>query len=178
MSTNPGLPAGARAWLLLDVDGVLNVDSSNAAAKRNGLLRLRINASQDGWVYTMHLHTWVGAAVARYPLLAPAWCTTWQGDVHAGRVSIAGGSGFRDGLPIVDLDYYVNDPAASKVDGIAEFVGADPFIWIDDDPRHDDLDRLAVMPGPSLFIRTDPTIGIEPAHLERAASWAAGLDPS
>lgn len=171
------LPGGATAWLLIDVDGVLNVTASNRQAKLAGLARVRVNSTISGWTYTMQLHRWVGAAVSAAPVLAPAWCTSWGRDVDgpAHPAPISTMAGFARGLPVVDLGYYNDDSAASKVDGIIEFTDGTPFVWIDDDPADGDLARLAGLGQPNLFLHTNDTVGVTEEHIETAAAWAAAL---
>lgn len=165
-----GLTSPAAAWLLLDVDGVLNVETSNSKARKLGLRSISLQTWDTGLhrQYRMHLHTWVDHEIRRHPVLRPAWCTSWWAEANTM-------IGNRVGLgpwPTVDLEYYNNDPHASKVDGIAELVGDSPFVWIDDDPGADVHERLAALPGPSLLIVTDPTVGLTTEHLEQAAQWA------
>lgn len=171
---NPALPPGAKAWILMDVDGVLNVTCSKAGAKRLGLARVR--ATGGPYTYTLYLHRWVGESIARHPHLAPAWATTWMRAVDTGWPgTISETSGFAPGLPAVDLTEYVAGRHGSKVDGILDFVGTEPFIWIDDDPAATDPARLAQSGVPHLFIHTDDTVGVTPEHIARAAAWAANL---
>lgn len=184
VTTAPALPNGATAWLLIDVDGVLNVDVSNAESKRRGLARTRVRSWRSGWSYTLHLQTWLGAAVKSIaPLLEPAWCTTWYDEVDdAGRpgpISLV--TRLSAGLPRVDLGYYVADARASKVDGIEQFLSEHPapFVWIDDEPLVSDHDSLAALAQrtnqPNLLIQTDPSVGINHEQFEHAVQWARAL---
>lgn len=173
----PALPDGAKAWLLIDVDGVLNVDVSNSVGKKLGLTRTRVNSIGSGWNYTLQLQRWLGAAVREHPVLAPAWATTWfrEVDLWGHPAPISRVAGFPAGLPFVDLGYYVDDPRASKVDGIIEFVGDDPFVWLDDDPHRDDVARLAALPNENLFVHTDPNVGVTQEQFNKAVTWTNSL---
>ena len=177
----PALPEGSAAWLLIDIDGVLNVDVSNAESKRLGLTRTRVRSWRSGWSYTLHLQRWLGEAVREHaPLFQPAWCTTWFAEIDdAGRpapISVVTKLG--RSLPRVDLTYYLEDPAASKVDGIETFLSDHPapFVWLDDDPHPEDRDRLAALAAktgqPNLFIQTNPREGLTRKQFQTAVQWA------
>lgn len=180
----PALPSGGAVWLLIDIDGVLNLDVSNSKSRTLGLTRTRVRSWRTGWSYTLHLQTWLGEAVRELaPLLQPAWCTTWFAEVdHPGRpgpISLVTRLGA--GLPRVDLGYYVEDTRASKVDGIDQFFAEHPapFVWIDDDPLASDRDRLAALAQktsqPNLLIQTDPSVGVTHEQFEHAVQWARAL---
>ena len=174
MRTPATLRPGTRAWLLLDIDGVLSPFVSRSQAKKLGLRTFKLSVEDVGSYYAGHrfdMMTWVADAVAQLDLLTPAWCTSWwlEADTMIGN---------RVGLgpwPTVQLGYYEHDPAASKVTGITELVGSDPFVWIDDDPGQDVDELLAALPNDHLFLRTRPDVGLTPEHLERASAWAAAL---
>lgn len=165
------LPAGAKAWLLLDWDGVLNVDVSQSQARKRHLRRIRV--AVDSFIFRFHLHTWLSNKLLRdaYPHLAPGWATSWwfeANDLLGNRIGLGP-------WPTSKLDYYCDDPSASKLDGILELVGDAPFIWVEDDPLPGDAERVAALPQPALLLVTDPTVGFTPELLERASVWAASL---
>lgn len=181
----PALQPPAKAWLLVDVDGVLNLDVSNSQSKQLGLTRTRVRSWRSGWSYTLHLQTWLGDALReeRARVLSPAWCTTWFAEVEdSGRpASIALVTRLGAGLPAVDLGDYEQDPLASKVTGIEQFFSQHPapFVWIDDDPApadHERLEALAIaMQQPNLLIQCRPDQGLTREQFDRALDWADSL---
>lgn len=164
------LPPGAKAWFLLDWDGVLDLPVSNARARELGLRRfVTINS---GFRYVRRAHVWLdNLLLSRHPHLAPGWATAWYLEANhelGNRIHLGP-------WPAANLGYYCEDPRASKIDGILALVGDAPFVWVDDDPTPGDDERLAGLPQPALLIRTDESVGIRPADLERASAWAASL---
>lgn len=181
----PPLPSHAKAWLLIDVDGVLNLDVSNSQSKRLSLTRTRVRSWRSGWSYTLHLQTWLGDALReqRARVLSPAWCTTWFAEVEdSGRpASIALVTRLGRDLPAVDLSDYAQDPRASKVTGIEQFFDEHPapFVWIDDDPAPGDEQRLEALASktgqPNLLIKCKPDQGLTREQFDHALDWADSL---
>lgn len=155
---------------LFDWDGVLNVYNATTRDIREMNLRT-FSVHSSPFVYKMKCHKWLtNEFLSRnHPGLKPAWCTTWWDRVNDEL-------GNRIGLgpwPSVVLDYYLVDPHASKIPGILNYVGNDPFVWFDDDPAPGDMETLASLPNKNLFIRIDPYVGITREHLDKAHAWAA-----
>lgn len=172
----PGLPDGAKAWLLLDVDGVLNVETTNSKAKALGLKRVRGGGRLYGSRVTAYVPSWVGAALAELDGFAIGWATSWMDEVdHGWPTGVSWAAGLPTGLPYADFRYRLKllrqGADASKLDGIEAFVGSDPFVWIDDERFPGDRERMTALPQPTLFLESNPYVGITREHIARAAEW-------
>lgn len=158
----------SKPWLLLDVDGVLNVtDTSNKQARRAGLRTIHVTPG-DGLRYKIHynpdLHHWVWRARAAGFQLA--WCTTWQDYANWHLAD-------RLWLPEMPVVRFNKHREGTKVHGILEFLEHDPFVWIDDEITEEDqllLDRLHR--GPRNLVHTDPSVGMTETHVDDAINWA------
>lgn len=109
----------------------------------------------------------------------PAWCTTW-------RQAAAPQIGARLGLPTWPSVALPTPPTdSSHQDGhlwkqphVAQHVGRDPLIWIDDDFTELDHAWAAAREAaglPTLLVEPDPYVGIQPEHLDLIVAFVNAL---
>lgn len=154
-------------WLLIDVDGVINVDVSNSVAKKTGLRTVSARA-RDGWRYKItydpEVHTWFRELSDAG--LRLAWCTTWQDEANS---LLPDKLGLPE-LPVVTFDKHRE---GTKVPGIARFLSGEeldaPFAWIDDEIGNDDrvLLRRYELKQDYLLVGTDPRVGMTAEHVQQ-----------
>lgn len=169
-----------RPWLLLDLDGVFALDVTNSQSRRRHLTRLAHTSHQNGRRYTLHLDTAAAAKVrALAPVLRLAWCTTWQEEANHRIGRFLG----MPVLPVVTFDDVLlterarRERGLGKSQGILEFVGDDPFLWLDDTPITDERAALAehMACTGSAIIQVDPKAGVTDEVLAQIEAWRVGL---
>lgn len=158
-------------WLLIDIDGVINVETSNRLAKRAGLRSTHVRVP-DGHRYKIHydpkIHAWLKQA--RAAGLTPVWCSTWQdlaNELLANQLGL-------EPLPIVEFD---KSNEGSKVPGILRFLSGDrlgdAFVWIDDEILDSDRALLRdAAAGPYELIDTEPDTGWTQDIVDQAIAFA------
>lgn len=158
-------------WLLIDIDGVINVDTSNRLAKRAGLRSTHVHGP-DGYRFKIHydpkIHAWL--AQARAAGLTPVWCSTWQdlaNELLANQLGL-------EPLPVIAFDKW-NE--GSKVPGILRFLSGDrsgdAFVWLDDEITDDDRELLHdAAAGLYELIDTEPATGWTQDIVDQAIAFA------
>lgn len=139
----------ARPLLLLDVDGVL----------------LREGSGEDELSPTM---------LRRLALLAQrfdlAWATSWESSAN----TLLRGSGHASWPVVPVVSGAGNDPDgydSARVVPILEFVGDQPFAWVDDQVGRRDAATLAAERD-CLVLRPNPRRGLDDDHVDRLLGWA------
>jgi hypothetical protein len=155
--------------LLVDIDGVLSLFGFEAGSPPPGRLAL-----VDGSPHMLSLHT-----AEKLRLLSAVyecvWCSGWEerADEHLPYLL-----DLPKGWPHVPLAVH-SRPGRSlaghwKLDAIDAFAGRErPLAWIDD--RLDDAcdTWAAERPGPTLLVRTHPSVGMTDEDALRLEAWAA-----
>jgi hypothetical protein len=82
-------------------------------------------------------------------------------------------------LPYLTFDGRVAAGSAHwKVDAIAEYAGDRPLAWIDDNLDEHCHAWAASRPAPTLLVETEPSRGLEEAHVDALIAWQnAGFRP-
>jgi hypothetical protein len=155
--------------LLIDVDGVLSLFGFEAGSPPQGRLALI-----DGSPHLLSLHT--AEKLRRLSAVYECvWCTGWEerADEHLPFLL-----GLPAGWPHVPLRVH-SRPGRSlaghwKLGAIDAFAGPDrPLAWIDD-WLDDACDTWASKrPGPTLLVRTHPSVGLTDEDALRLEAWAA-----
>ncbi len=184
-----------RPALLIDVDGVLNVDTR--ARRRDplpeGVVKLRAEDSdRQRWtLYLRPLHgLWLLSLSEQYDLV---WCTTWWQNVDR---QIAPTLGLPRGLPRVELPPLestfrrgsVETPFSRKVPHIRAWAACSGYrklAWIDDEIDARDTAALTTANGggpllgdapplsAALALRVEPATGLKAEHIDRLRTWAS-----
>ncbi|MET9265288.1 HAD domain-containing protein [Amycolatopsis sp. NPDC004079] len=189
-----------RGLLLLDVDGPLNPYAARPHSRPPGyetFRRTRSGAWFGGRDARRHkglrvwLHPGHGSLLTKLAdeaELQMAWATTWLEDANR---LIAPAIGLPD-LPVIhyppsDLEADGTGGRRWRLDGawkwpsVAAYAAGRPLAWLDDE--HSDplfaRARTAFDHGrsssPTLLCHVDPSIGLQPVHLDEIRSWAAAL---
>lgn len=166
---------GRKPWLLIDVDGVLNP--------------LRVQPGFD--IHRLAPIGWTGRPLhvqltprhgemimAMTDVFDLAWATTWEDSANALISPIVG---LPADLPVVHFAWN----AAAEVWGIclktpdvAQWVGDQPFVWLDDGVGPEDVAWFARRPETGAFHlqHINPLVGLTQRDLDDARAWAATLD--
>jgi hypothetical protein len=155
--------------VLLDVDGVLN-----PLQRSPGYQRYR--ATPNGITYRILLNPRHGPLLTGLVEATGAelvWATYWTDAANEW-------IGPRVGLPpLRSIPIPPRDPKFSfggwKALHVADWIGARPFVWLEDEP--DVPDALAGAPnlGPHLIVAVDPNEGLTDVHVEKARGWLEQL---
>lgn len=148
----------SKPWLLIDIDGVLNPFWSNQ--------KIEANSARTAYVegFRMVFVPWhAEALIAMQDQFRLAWCSWWK---ESANLSYRHEANMPE-LPYVKLE---GRPGGSKVNSLLNFVGEEPFVWLDDDVAWRDKDRLR-LPNQKL-IEVDPYVGLLHRHLHEAREWA------
>lgn len=155
--------------VLLDVDGVLN-----PLRRSPGYQRYR--ATPNGITYRILLNPRHGPLLTGLAETTGAelvWASYWA---DAANEWIAP----RIGLPrLPAIPIPPRDPRYTfggwKARHVAEWIGARPFVWLEDEP--DVPGALAEGPelGPYLIVSVDPENGLHDGHVEQARDWLEQL---
>lgn len=102
----------------------------------------------------------------------PVWCTGWEeraGEHLPHLLGLAGGP-----YPHLTFEGFDGQPGRHwKLDAIDAYAGEHrPLAWIDD--GHDERSRrwASQRGGPTLLVRTDPSIGLTDAQVQELERWA------
>jgi HAD domain in Swiss Army Knife RNA repair proteins len=107
----------------------------------------------------------------RYELV---WATGWEEAANDYLPHLLGLPGH---LPVLTFDGRVAAGAAHwKVDAIAEYAGARPLAWIDDNIDETCHAWAAARPAPTLIVETLRHVGMDQEHVELLLDWAAELN--
>lgn len=171
-----------KPWLLIDVDGVLNVSPSQH--RPDGAWTEHVVEDRNGIPYRLHLNQihgeWLDGLTDAFALV---WCTTWTRIASA---TIGPLIGLPAGLPYVPL----GDPRYSdhqvgvcwKTPLVHFWLEGRSAAWIDDDITTRDSDGLVTPAGPegirspaALALQIDPNVGLLTEHVETLRAWAGDL---
>lgn len=176
MPYGPVMETGTpRARVLLDVDGVLN-----PAVRSHGYRRFR--CSPNGITYKLWLNPGHGPLLRSLAADTHAelvWASYWCDQANewiSPRIGLPR-------LPFVPIPSPPLDAGVSlggwKVRKVAEWAGAAPFVWFEDE--FDVPELLAEEAGRSgldehLLIPVDPFVGLTEEHLNLAREWLSALE--
>lgn len=165
-----------RPWLLLDVDGPLNPYAAPWFRERIPSEGYRFHAltPRSGHTYRVALNPEHGRRLRLLARLCDlAWATTWQDDANR---LIAPLIGLPGDLPVVPLALPTAPfPAWGwKTEQVAEWVGARPFVWLDDEITAQTRDWLETAPrlGPHLDRYVPPEVGLTDADFDAVEAFA------
>ena len=161
-----------KPLLLLDVDGPLNPYGARSRPLgytthrvipegwRNGELRLWLNPR----------HGQMLREVSRYVDLV--WATTWRDQANAIIGPIIG----LPELPVIPIERPTHSAKHIwKLSAVQEYVGGQPFAWLDDDFMKADMDWAAIRTvevAPTLLLSIDESIGLVRADIDKVERWA------
>lgn len=157
-----------RPLLLLDVDGVISLFGFSPQRPPAGRFQM-----VDGIAHFLS-----DAAGAHLRVLAGefelAWCTGWEEKANEYlplALELPG--------PLPHLTFDRNPQLEGthwKLGAIDAYAGPErPLAWVDD--AHDTSCEAwaAARPGPTLLVRTEPSIGLTSAHVSRLRAWAGDV---
>ena len=147
-----------RAFLLLDVDGVLNPLS---VAKPSGFTRYEL-LGYKVWLSTQH-GEWLRTLTKWFDLV---WATTWE---HQAPRLIAPRVGLPE-MPVIELDRGAVDNTW-KLRDVQRFVAGRPLAWVDDDLWADAFAWAEAREQPTLLIRPFATVGLTEEHVWRLEAF-------
>ena len=160
--------------LLLDVDGVLSPFSPI-----NSIEEINNPQTPEGF-WTPSEFPWISVSdknIERIKRLSESfeliWCTGWLDRAN----DVISPLHHLPDLPVVPVDYCASG-CHWKINAIEEFVGSEPFAFIDDEITRDAIEwakKRTDEGSPTLFVRTNPVIGMTDEHVERLLSWADSL---
>jgi hypothetical protein len=153
-----------RPLLLVDVDGVLCPNFIGAPPP--GFERLDIGAV-DVWLSKQH-GRWLNHLATWFDLV---WATTWEQDAAE---ILAPALNLPLDMPVIEF----TSGAANrtwKLTDIEEYVGDRPFAWIDDDIGPDAELWAKMRDAPTLFVRTEATIGMTQADVTLLEDFAESV---
>jgi hypothetical protein len=157
--------SGARPYLLLDVDGVLNPFAAEVCPEP---YREYAFFPGEEAVRLAEVHgEWLRDLGEMFDLV---WATGWM---HQADRLIAPTLGLPR-LPVIVFPPGPFDPAA-KVPAIHSYVGDRPVAWLDDLITPEAEVWAAERTAPTLLVSVDPTIGLTAGAVEELKVWAANL---
>jgi hypothetical protein len=166
-----------KPLLLLDVDGPLNpflMDRATAAAKGYRLYYIEVG----GTVYPVLLNPQHGTALRELAdLVELVWATTWQDDANALLSPLLG---LPTDLRVIPLHAdHPRDPwyrGCWKTAAVLDWVGRQPFAWLDDEVNRFDRDWLAARtPADVLLCNISPGVGLTDEDFAAVRSWAESI---
>ena len=159
-----------KPLLMLDVDGVLNIDVSNSRARKAGFKTWHLSHDRVGRVRVV-LNLDHPIMLGR---LAPAFEIVWASMGWPGPAAFEWARQMR--LPFGPSLTFPGGPSASKVDDILRFAQGRPLAWVDDESRPGDLDRLVrEHRQPALLVSPEPDIGLTWEHVTALLEWVRNL---
>lgn len=175
--------------LLLDIDGVFNPYA--ARGRPEGYERRWCKIDRDGARWTGELkfsengyHIWHnpqhGAMLrALDGLVDFVWATMWEHSANTLWSPILG----LPTLPVIEFPRkaYYEFGHIFKLGDVVEYIGEEPFAWLDDDFEPDDIawaKARAADGMPTLFVQIDPAIGLRQEDLNWVEDWASRATPS
>lgn len=163
-----------RPWLLLDVDGVLNVFNKS----QNQKLYARHAVVVDGLRFPIKmrhaLSDWIFELTEHF---VPVWCTMWNDAANEYL------------CPLLELPELAVLPCSyreiprdlgchAKVASIEQYVPQDRALaWVDDEVRQRDKDwaYLRNEKTPTTIVKTDERQGLRRDHVDKLIAWAKGI---
>ncbi|MDJ1138474.1 HAD domain-containing protein [Streptomyces iconiensis] len=171
-----------KPYLLLDIDGVLipfpSADGTIPPSHtRHSVTPAGRSAPVDVWLDPAHGRM-LNALVAE-EIVDIHWCTSWRADASVLIGALLGLPCFPHlELPHPDITTSHPNGYLWKRDYVAEWLGAAPAIWIDDDFTdldHDWAGRREQHGVPTLLVQPGPYRGLEADHLAAVREWIAFL---
>ena len=176
-----------RSLLLIDVDGVLNVQPGPLRPAADW----QIHRVRDprGVEFPLHLNPehgeWLTSLAAKYEL---TWCTPW-GPVANERISPL--LGLPHNMPVVPLPGTATDVSlshAAELPFVRRYASRREVVWISNDIDDRDIEALTRRLGPddksplagtkpcnaALALNTEPGVGLTQDHIERLKAWLPG----
>lgn len=161
-----------KPLLLLNVDGVLAPFGS--AAKPAGftehVLQTELLGDHRVWLNLDH-----GAMLQ--PLqdhFEFIWCTGWEDEAP---LALGPLFGLRS-APVIHLTYGTTiELPLNKLPNILDFTEGKAVAWIDDDLGHREREWADARAEATLLLTPDPTIGLQPSHIDALMSFAASVVP-
>jgi len=155
-----------RPLLLVGIDGVLNVYGIDTCPPGYAEYIIFPDDAEPARLAVMH-GQWLRELAGKFEL---AWASGWGFQAH------------RYLRPILDLDEFAFVPMPAipflprdKVPAIAAYVGDRPAAWIDDVVLPEAIEWAESRTAPTLFVRTDPAVGLERSHVDQLLDWARQL---
>lgn len=187
--------------LLLDIDGVLNPYAAKPTRRPEGYETFRYirtgagarlapraerrqgKALEEHW-RTGGIRVWLNCAhgpmlTALTDVVDLVWATAWQDEANMLVGPVVG----LPELPVIKFprkEYY-EFGHIFKLGDVIEYVGDEPFAWLDDDFEPDDIAwaKARAADGiPTLFVQIDPAIGLRQEDLNWVEDWASRATPS
>ncbi len=173
-----------KPWLLIDVDGVLNVWPNPARPDGDWAEHTVVNPANDV-PYRLHLNPahgqWLLGLTDVFDL---AWATTWNWTASTKIAPLIGLTVGLPNVPIPDPRYAeVRYGLSFKTPAVRFWLDGHerPAAWIDDDITPLDGEALSAndLDGgqrpPVLALNIDPSVGLIWEHIETLREWAEGL---
>lgn len=166
-------PDDHRPWLLLDVDGVLNVfngSQNQRLYEHHGIevggVRYKVKMRRDlkDWIFELT------------EFFVPVWCTMWNEDANTFLAPLLE----IPDLPVVpcSYNYFMEDVGPDvhpKVCSIMAHVPDDRALaWVDDEiTRHDEAwGFLRDLKTPTRLLKTDERQGLRRDQMDKLIAWA------
>lgn len=190
--------------LLLDIDGVLNPFAAKPEGRPEGYETFRYVRTADGarlvpkgqrrqgkaleayWRSggDSGMRVWLNPAhgpmlVALSGMVDLVWATAWEGQAN----DLVGPVIGLPQLPVIAFprkEYY-EFGHIFKLGDVVEYIGDEPFAWLDDDFERDDLAwaKQRTADGiPTLLVPIAPNIGLRQEDLDWVRDWASRATPS
>lgn len=163
-----------KAYLLLDVDGVLNPSASRNWLDNSKFVKRNTTVS-NGFTYPV----WINRAHGKQLVdlcadnnLELVWCTTWENEANEF-------IGPRLGLPELPVINFGWNAITWKFGAVLDYVQNKPLAWFDDDFQlhHKYRDWFLEMRGdiPTLLHEVIPATGLIDEDFDAVAEWAENL---
>lgn len=163
-----------RPLVLVDIDGVLNPRKNQA---ERGFTPYRLKG-EDELVWLSQEHGRMLNELDSEGQVDLRWGTTWN---DAANRTVGPAIGLQRDWDVVPIDRAMAGPVVFGYNWKAVSIraGADgqPFAWLDDFMTEADRlwaeDRVFDEGIPTLLLRIDPDVGLQPGHLDQVRDWAA-----
>lgn len=166
--------------LFIDVDGVLNPDSSSSGRRPDGYVTHRMRPSGP-WQDPRHkaLRVWLnpshGGYLADLPLEL-VWGTTWEDEANEWIAPHLG----LPALPVVHFENKLGRRVHGvhwKTPDLVKYAAGRPFAWLDDEITVRDVEYVRERHGgPAALVWVAPFTGLTEDHLQRLRLWCESLD--
>jgi len=169
-----------KPLLFIDVDGVLNPDSTSAGRRPDGYMTHRMRPSGP-WQDTRHkaLRVWLNPSHGSYLMGLPfelVWGTTWEDEANEW---IAPHLGLPE-LPVVHFENKLGRRVHGvhwKTPDLVKYAAGRPFAWLDDEITARDGEYVREHHrAPSALVQVSPFVGLTEDHLHHLHVWHSQLD--